>query len=305
MSNVTTLPFGPAPAPIGATDSMPRCLEQHIAFLRQRGLSEQTIKNRANILIGLRQQLGFSLYEATAPELGAWRAGLQLGPDAVVNYVWHVRDFYDWAVQARKVRRNPAAKLPVPRLGRRLPRPIEEAPLLYAVESADYPVRTMLVLAGWAGLRAKEIALLRRQNVLDKAREPVLVVASDATKGRRERTVPMSPFVVEELLPVLPQGGYVFRRKDGQHGPNTPGRVSQMCNQHLHQHGIPETLHQLRHRFGTGTYQNSHDLRVVQELLGHQSPVSTAGYAAYDNSDAQAAVKALPAPRRLRAVGGG
>jgi integrase len=37
-------------------------------------------------------------------------------------------------------------------------------------------------------------------------------------------------------------------------------------------------MHQLRHRFGTVAYQLSHDLRLVQELLGHASPQTTAGY---------------------------
>jgi len=281
---------------------MPKCLDQHIAYLRQRGLAETTIHNRVNILIMFRKQIGFSLFEATERDLVAWRAQLQLGPEGIVNYCWHIRDFYEWAVQARKVRRNPAAKLPVPRLGRRLPRPIEDPALMQALAAADYPVRPMLVLAGWAGLRAKEIALLRRNNVLDRRHPPALLIATNATKGRRERTVPMSQFLMAELVPVLPAAGYVFRRKDGQPGPNTPGRVSQMCNQHLRDCGLSDTLHSLRHRFGTGTYQASKDLRVTQELMGHASPVSTAGYAAYDNASAAAAVAALPAPRKLRAV---
>ena len=281
---------------------LPRCLEAHIAYMRQRGLAEGTIKNRVITLCALRRQLGVSLFTATPQQLGQWRAGLTVSPEAIVNYVWHVRAFYDWALDERQVRRNPAAKLPVPRLGRRLPRPIEDDSLMYAVQAADYPIRPMLILAGWAGLRAKEIALLRRQNVREKGPRPVLIVADNATKGHRERIVPMSPFLLEELLPVLPPSGWVFRRRDGRPGPNTPGRVSQMCNDHLKDCGFSETLHQLRHRFGTGAYQATHDLRVVQELMGHQSPVSTAGYAAFDNASAAAAVQALAVPRRLRQV---
>ncbi len=67
---------------------------------------------------------------------------------------------------------------------------------------------------------------------------------------------------------------------------------------------IAATLHQLRHRFATAAYQAAGgDLRLVQELLGHRSPVTTAGYAAYDQAAAAAAVEAIPAPvtRKLRA----
>lgn len=45
--------------------------------------------------------------------------------------------------------------------------------------------------------------------------------------------------------------------------------------------GVNATAHQLRHWSATRTYQNCTDLRVVQELLGHESPNSTAIYTAF------------------------
>jgi hypothetical protein len=41
---------------------------------------------------------------------------------------------------------------------------------------------------------------------------------------------------------------------------------------------------------------------MVQELLGHAHPGTAAGYAAFDQADAAAAVEDLPAPGRLRVV---
>jgi integrase len=198
--------------------------------------------------------------------------------------------------------RNPAADLPRPQRPRRLPRPVGEEQLMAALAAAGQPVRAFLVLAGWAGLRAKEIALLRREAVYDMAPQPVILITADATKGPAERTVPMSSFVLAELRPVLPARGWVFRRRDGRDGPNTPARVSQLANRHLHGLGYSATLHQLRHRFATQAYQADHDLRAVQELLGHRRPDTTAGYAAYDQAAAAAAVETIPVPRRLRCV---
>jgi hypothetical protein len=43
-------------------------------------------------------------------------------------------------------------------------------------------------------------------------------------------------------------------------------------------------------------------LRAVQELLGHSDPGTTAGYAAYANASALAAVNGLPVPGKLFAV---
>lgn len=286
---------------------MPECLEAHLEYLRLRGLSQDTMYQRARALIRFREHLGVNLFTATPDDLAAWRASLAPGEDWIHSQVSHVRQFYAWGVRVGRCSINPAEDLPLPKLPRRLPRPISEEKLLLALDCAPPRIRPWLVLAGWCGLRAKEIALLRRQSVLEQHRPPVIVIARDATKGRRERIMPMSDFVVAELLPVLPPSGWVFRRLDGRPGPNTPGVVSRLCNLHLHECGIPDTLHQLRHRFLTEAYQATRDIRLVQELAGHASPTTTAGYAAYAQADAVAAVQAIPAPRRLRAVsqGGG
>jgi integrase/recombinase XerC len=308
MSNVTyLLPGNYGGSPLSRKGevggSMPQCLERHLSYLRQRGLSENTIYQRSRAMHRLRGHLGIDLFTATPDMLADWRAGLVLGDQGIKCEVSHIRQFYAWALANGLVQVNPADRLPVPKLGRRIPRPIGDDRLMYALATAPPRVRPWLVLAGWAGLRAKEIAYLRRSSVLENAAPPVLLIATDATKGRSERIVPMSPFVRDELMPLLPgASGYLFRRLDGARGPNMPGLVSKLANEHLHGCGYPETLHQLRHRFGTGTYRQSRDLRVVQELLGHSSPATTAGYAAYDQADAVAAVQGLPAPRRLRAV---
>jgi site-specific recombinase XerD len=80
--------------------------------------------------------------------------------------------------------------------------------------------------------------------------------------------------------------------------------VSHLAADYLHDCGIPATLHQLRHRFGTEVYRVDHDLRLVQELLGHRDPATAALYTKIVQADAAAVVEQLPAPGRLRAVTG-
>lgn len=308
MSKIIRLPSVTAsPAPtIGAGDRMPAYLDAHLKWLRLRGLAANSIYQRGRAVTRLHATLGINLFTATEAMMQGWRSGLEcrLSHQGIACEVSHVRQFFDWAVEAGYMPANPAARLAVPRLGRRLPRPIGEHDLFAAVACAPPRIRPWLVLAGWAGLRAKEIALLRRSAVLDTARPPYLLIAVDATKGRSERAVPLSAFVLEELLPVLPPSGWVFRRADGEPGPNHPGRLSKLCNTHLDECGIDATLHQLRHRFLTEAYRVSRDIRLVQELAGHASPVTTAGYAAVNQADAIAAVQAIPAPRRLRSISG-
>ena len=277
----------------------------HLLHLDQLGRAPETIAARRRALARMRIALGKSLLEASAADLKAWRAALAVAPGTVAGYVSHAIQFYAWAVAEGLAESNPAARLPAPRLGRMLPRPVGEADLFAAVAGAPPRIRPWLVLAGWCGLRCKEIAFLRRENVHETARPPVLLVARDATKGIRERVVPLCAFALEALAEHgLPARGWVFRRADGQHGPNQPWRVSQVASQWLHREGFAVTLHQLRHRFATEAYRATRDLRLVQELLGHASPLTTAGYAAIVAADAVDAVEALPVPGRLKVVGG-
>ena len=296
------------PAPTDeAGDTVPVCLQRHLDYLRQRGLADSSIYKRRLALIKLREYIGHDLFQVNPAELEAWRAELadRVMPSTTMGEIWHVKDFYAWAQQTRRMRTNPAAFLRYPRLGRRIPRPIAEEKLLYALSAAPAPLRQMFVLAGWCGLRACEIAGLRRSNVLDHAKQPALLIEESATKGHHERVIPMSDFVLAELLQLpLPAAGYVFRRADGRPGPNKPWRVSHMCNTFLHEAGLDEVLHQLRHRFGTQTFEVSQNIRIVQELLGHRSLNTTMIYTAYSNAQAVATVQSLPVPPRLRPVKG-
>jgi site-specific recombinase XerD len=269
---------------------------RHLENMRLRGLSAMTIRHRD---LNLAQLAAFlapaGLLDATAADLMAWRASLDLANATIAVYVSHIQMFYLWALQTGLIAADPAAGLPVPRLSRRLPRPISEQDLLYAVRNAPPRVRPWLVLAAWCGLRAKEIALLRSENIMLRAERPVILVAADATKGVKERTVPLSAFAVAELVAAgLPPAGLAFCRVDG--APMPPNLVSKLCNSYLRDCGIAATLHQLRHRFGSQIYAAGQDILVTQALLGHSSPQTTAGYAAWSKASAIAAVEALPVP---------
>lgn len=278
-------------------------LAAHLEHLRMAGHADTSVYSRSRAIVRLAAHLPNGVLDATADELMTWRRSLTVTADTVAHYVVHAREFYAWAISAGYHADNPAARLPVPKVPRRLPRPISENDLADAVTSADERIRLWLVLAAWVGLRAQEIAYLRRENVADTADPPVLLVTKTAAKGSRERVVPLSEFAVSELhRHGLPARGYVSRRRDGQPGPNQPWLVSRLANQHLRAQGIPATLHQLRHRFGTQTYRASRDLRLVQELLGHASPTTTAGYAAHDQAAGHAVVDALTTPNRPRPV---
>lgn len=267
----------------------------HLDWMRQRGLAESTIAARRMVLARVARFTGQPVWAASAGELARWRASLRTGDDAIAADLSHVRMFFAWLAGQGLRDDNPAAGLVVPRLAERLPRPIPEDRLLAAFRQAPRRIRPVIVLAGWCGLRAKEIALLRRERVLDTAAPPAILIAADATKGRRERYVPMSDFVVAEIVPALPRHGWVFGRADG-HGHLTPDHLQHIVNGYLHSLGLTETLHTLRHRFASQALDACGNVRTVQELLGHKHLSSTAIYTRVSVTAAAAAVQAIPAP---------
>jgi integrase/recombinase XerC len=288
-----------ASRPRAPRQAPPGPVAEHLKWLALRGLPEATtIAERRRVLLTVHRHLRMPLLDADAADLMGWRESIRHLSDASVNsYVSHLTAFYTWAASRGLVEDNPAASLPRPHIPRRLPRPIPTADLFRALEQAPQPLRLWLVLAAWCGLRCKEIARLRRDCIREQDQPPVLLIAGDATKGRHERIVPLAPFAVTEIRAAgLPASGWAFRRADGRPGPNTPTRVSQITNDYLHSLGIAATMHTLRHWFGTQSYATSHDLRAVQELMGHSSPEITAGYAAWANAAAREITSALPVP---------
>lgn len=162
---------------------------------------------------------------------------------------------------------------------RGLPKPVPEDVLRRALDGADAEQRRAILLGAYAGLRLSEIAAFHSRSVTDLG----LVVCG---KGRVTRRIPVHPLIVPEL----DFTGWAFPswRRPGEHVGES--YIADRVETAL---GKPWTTHTLRHRFGTQTYRACHDIRTVQALLGHSSPMTTARYIALSNDDLAAAVLAV------------
>lgn len=274
--------------PAGAGDPVGRFLDD----CRRRNLRPGTITQKRLALRRLDTAVHPTpLLEVSHDQLVAFLDRLDQ-PESRATETSHLRTFYRWALIEGLVGVDPAARLVRPRVPRRLPRPMPTNDLAVALDTAPERVRPWLVLAAYAGLRACEISGLRACDLMWDNDLPLLVV--DQGKGGHARAVPMGPVVAEELAG-LPRAGWLFPRRDGRPGPAPPHLVSKLANQHLRGLGITHTLHTLRHWFATETLRaNGGDLRETQELLGHQSPVSTAIYTWTDPRKAAVTVAGLP-----------
>jgi integrase/recombinase XerC len=279
--------------------SSDQAVRRHLDAETRRNLRPATVAQRRRALRRLRRALDVEILDVDGNDLAAWFDALTMAPEGRATELSHVRAFYRWAHLEGLIDADPTLRLVRPRLQRPLPRPIGDAELAQALDGAPDRVRPWLYLAAYAGLRASEIAGLRRQDVKNEAVPPVLIVGDG--KGGKQRVVPLAPTLIDALREAkMPPRGPLFPRHDGQPGPLPGHLVSHHANRYLHGLGIADTLHSLRHFFGTEMYRESQDLRVTQEVMGHASPLSTAGYAAWSPAKAATAVDRIKTPDKLR-----
>lgn len=131
-------------------------------------------------------------------------------------------------------------------------------------------------LAASAGLRRSEIIVVHLDDFVDDLVGRSLIVHG---KGGAERVVPLAAGLdaaIRNHVAGFRVTGYLFPGEcDGHIGSTWLGKL---INRQLPE---PWTLHGLRHRFATTIYQQTRDLIVVQQLLGHESVATTQRYLAY------------------------
>ncbi|MDQ3982679.1 MAG: tyrosine recombinase XerC [Actinomycetota bacterium] len=217
---------------------------------------------------------------------------LGLARRSIARKVSAVRSMLSWAVQHDLIEANPADDLRVPKLDRPLPKVLKaaDAAALCNLPPADDPVgqrdRAVLELLYGSGLRVAELCGLDVDDV-DTGAGRVRVTG----KGRKERQVPMSEPAGEAVETYARDGRRVLLREsspaDARHalflnsrgGRLGPRSVRSMLARYLSAEGAaPVGPHALRHSFATHLLDGGADLRVVQELLGHESLATTQIY---------------------------
>jgi len=183
---------------------------------------------------------------------------------------------------------NPFRGVKAPRTPRRLPADLTvdqiqgllRAPPKTPIETRDLALVELLY---GAGLRLSELVNLRVTE-LDLSQGLARVMG----KGRRERLVPIGRAAQEALkawLPLRSGGdplGPVFTGRAGR--PLGARAIQKRLVLVARQRGLTVPLHphMLRHSFASHILQSSHDLRAVQELLGHAHLSTTQIYTHLD-----------------------
>jgi integrase/recombinase XerD len=221
------------------------------------------------------------------------RRGLSVA--SIARQLACLRRFLRFLYDTHRLAVDPTVNVEAPKKWSRLPdclnvrqvRDLLEAPQPH--EDLAQRDLAILELLYATGLRAAELCSLR----LEDLNLPVGFLRCNG-KGGKERIVPIGRPAVEALdlylqreRPALARpisGHHVFLSRTGR--PMQRGTVWEIITKYARRAGLPDTVspHTLRHTFASHLLQGGADLRVVQELLGHASVVTTQIYTHVDRA---------------------
>lgn len=261
---------------------------------RARNLSAYTVRNyRTDLEHFLYALAGWSIpmLEARRPDLRRYLAvllGNGTAEASVRRKVSTIRSFYKWLRAAGLLDADPFFGVAGPKPGRRLPDvldPRDVDRLIAAVEGAesqDLRDRALLELLYGAGLRVSEVSSLDVGDV--DVRDRTVRVRG---KGNKERVAVFGEPAAKALhryvregrprLATAKENAFFVNRFGGR---LTVRSVQNLVRKYATKAGLPPAVHPhlLRHSFATHLLDGGADLRVVQELLGHESPNTTQVY---------------------------
>jgi integrase/recombinase XerC len=199
-----------------------------------------------------------------------------------------IRSAYRFFVRTGRLEVNPANSVKSPKLGRDLPEVLSIPEVTALVEAPDTATllgkrdRALLETLYSSGIRAGELTGLKLHDI-DLGNGAMRVLG----KRKKERIVQLGSYAVHALEAYLavrgqlgqPRHAVVFVNARG--GPLTARSVQRVVERYVRQvlpgrHEV--SPHTLRHTFATHMLDGGADLRVVQELLGHESLSTTQIY---------------------------
>ena len=217
----------------------------------------------------------------------------QLSERSQARLVSSLRSFFDWMVKEGYISDNPCDRVEAPKLGVYLPSVLSEEEVDSIIRCVDTSSwmgkrdRAILEILYGCGLRVSEASGLKISSLfLEQGFIRII------GKGNKERLVPIGEMAMEALeaymedrpAPASKADDLVFLNRFGK----SISRVSlfKIVKKYTLAAGIMKEIspHTFRHSFATHLIEHGADLRVVQEMLGHENIATTEIYTHVDSS---------------------
>ena len=271
-------------------------LKDYNYYLRmERAMSPNTVASYCSDVDKFLKWIAFPLKELSSDDVAGYLSGLgQISKRSQARILSSLKSFCAWLVMEGVLNDNPCDKVDGPKLGRYIPDVLSVDEVVLIMEAVD--------LSSWTGLRDRallEVLYGCGIRVSEAVGLKVSCLYFDEGfvrvigKGDKERLVPMGEMAAESLkayLKARPSAGelsdgdlvFVNRYGGGLSRVSAFKTVKKMARLA----GIRREIspHTFRHSFATHLIENGADLRLVQEMLGHESVATTEIYTHVDSS---------------------
>ncbi len=267
-------------------------------YLRlERRLSPNTVASYCHDVSGLLEFCGKEPAAIGPEDIKAYLGKVTadgLSKRSSARLVSSLRSFFDWCVQEGEIKDNPCDRVDAPKLGKYLPSVLSLQEVEAILESVDTRKasgkrdRAILEVLYGCGLRVSEAAGLRISHVhFDEGFVDVV------GKGDKQRLVPLGEPAADAIRTYLEDRpapasraveDILFLNKFGK--PLSRVSIFKMVKEQAMAAGVQKEIspHTFRHSFATHLIENGADLRIVQEMLGHESILTTELYTHIDTS---------------------
>ncbi len=219
-----------------------------------------------------------------------WISELGLSAVSQARVVSGIRSFYKFLKLEGIIEKNPAALLEAPRTGRKLPdilTALEIDQIISAIDLSSpqgFRNKTIIEILYGCGLRVSELSGLLISNI-NFQNQYIRIIG----KGNKERLIPLGSHALKAIKNYLSlyrskmtiQKGYedyvILNRFGKQLSRVMIFNIVKTCAINA---GIKKSIspHTFRHSFASHLVEGGADLRAVQELLGHESILTTEIY---------------------------
>ena len=268
-------------------------VQRWATWMRGESYSDTTIKDRTELIAraALRQQRAPE--HLTVDDVLEFLAGCVIARSSRYTYHESLHAWFRWLIAVGVRDDDPMLDLRTPKAGRRVPKFISTAHVVHLLQSGIRTrTRAMCLLMGYQGLRVSEVAKFRGDDI-DHISKELRVIG----KGDAEWVLPLHPLIAEISERYgrgwwFPQ--YVPNRLGDSNGHILSGSVTTTVGGAMKRAGIPGTAHSLRHWHATEMLREGVDIRVIQQLMRHESISTTQLYTHVDDTQRRAGLLLLP-----------
>ena len=266
----------------------------YLEYLKyERRLSENTVESYGENLKMLITTLKKDIMSLNIDDIRKFLNDVEATSKTKAHYLSVFNSFYNYMIFNERLVNNPCSGIRTPKIEKKLPNYLTEEEIdrllnINLRKPIDYRNKAMLETLYATGTRISELINLTLNQV--DFDECVIRVLG---KGKKDRIIPLGntalnylKLYINEYRPFIlktKNSDYVFVNKNGD-------RISRqgffkILKKLVKEAGIEKEVspHTLRHSFATYLLNNGADLRVIQELLGHENLVTTEIYSHLSN----------------------